>query len=134
MCILVERRGAVGNSLASKSYRKHLQSHNLEINGECAASTSIAQANEVEIENLDQTDDVAEVDSPDVSLSVANGTFQSLLQNNADAFVCKFYSKPGLPRNVVQDIVNDTQSFLSDGPFVSILEDKVLDALKSTEL
>ena len=56
-----------------------------------------------------------------------------ILKNQADAFVSKFYCKPGLPRSIVQDIINDTESFLSDGGFMNGLKQKVVNASNASQ-
>lgn len=46
--------------------------------------------------------------------------FENLLRNQCDTFVSKIYCKPGLPRNIVQEIINDTENFLSLDGFMDI--------------
>ncbi|XP_051158546.1 uncharacterized protein LOC127279929 [Leptopilina boulardi] len=58
-------------------------------------------------------------------------SFQDRLKNESDVFVSKFYSKAVLPRNVVQDLIDDTSNFLSHG-CTNILKQKVLTTLKSS--
>ena len=67
----------------------------------------------------------------DQDVSFSPQSFQSSLKKQADAFVCKYYGKPSLPRNIVQNLVDDIQLFLSDGSAMNTLKETVMSALGS---
>lgn len=89
------------------------------------------------IENVSVSGDVdsnANCDSMNDDLeSFAASDLESFLAHQADAFVCKYYSKPSFPRNIVQDIINDTDDFLNNGSAMHLLKDKVMDALNTSQ-
>ncbi|KAK3909843.1 Formamidopyrimidine-DNA glycosylase [Frankliniella fusca] len=124
---------------SGKAFVRHVKSHvNVgDIQGDCDSNIGC----HVVISECDtsgtcsdvDTDVVTVTEDSDVPLSVKDGSFQDALQSQSDAFVCKYYSKPSLPRNVVQNIVDDVQDLLSNGVFMNILRDKVMQALQSCQ-
>lgn len=111
------------------SYRKHLFMQHCIPNHFQSQSTgiqfesNISNAPPVEIPRLDDI----EIDTrDDFDLSEFNNT----LRRNATIFVAKLYSKPGLPRNHVDDVIKDITSFLSD----TFAPDKIIKILKLAPL
>jgi len=67
-------------------------------------------------------------------LSVSNSSFGDFVRHNAAVFVSKFYGKPSLPRNVVQEIIDETQNLIIQGSVVmDMLKTKVMRTLTSVE-
>jgi len=74
-----------------------------------------------------------EADIEDCHLSMSDGSFENFVKEQGDIFVSKFYAKPSLPRNIVQNIIDETHSFISGGVIMNTLKTKVLDALRNSQ-
>jgi len=70
----------------------------------------------------DQADEVTSVDTPD---------FFTSLKVNADVLVAKWYNKPGIPRNLVNCLIEDVTRFMDSGA-VTILKNDVLTVLEES--
>lgn len=124
---------------SGKAFLRHVRSHvNLgDVQSDCdpniVCQVVVSECDTSDTRSGIDTDLVTVTEDSDVPLSVNDGSFQDALQSQCDAFVCKYYSKASLPRNIVQNIVDDVQDLLSNGVFMNTLRDKVMQALQSSQ-
>lgn len=113
------------------SYRKHLRNKHAVLNRFNEACNAPRQTDLLNISSdTNETSHLDFVSEEEIFHSISSPDFNTSLKEHADRLVSKIYIKPGLPRNQVDSVIEDFSSFLG-GSFLTILKEKVLDALKT---
>ncbi|XP_011859686.1 PREDICTED: uncharacterized protein LOC105557127, partial [Vollenhovia emeryi] len=99
------------------------------------ASTNVIQHIQIDLAdhsyvNEIHADTVSESSETELLDTTSPSDFHDLVKEHTNILVAKIYSKSGLPRNQVDSVIKDFSCFLG-GSFLTILKEKVIDALKN---
>lgn len=102
------------------SFRKHLKTHNIPCNDALVTIEPQEPIVNSELNNIS-------VDSSELTVE----TFNEVVTEGAVQLISKWYNEAGIPRNKVQDLINDIK--LINLNSIHILQNEVLNNLKTNE-
>ena len=114
-----------------RCFKRHLKSTHNFLNDFVSSPNQPTSGLESECEvDADSHDSAPKISNEPQTCNISLEDFKASLQVQAEAFVSKLYSKPNLPRNHVQHIIDDTDVFLGGG-YLNILKENCLQSLPS---
>ncbi|XP_011858483.1 PREDICTED: uncharacterized protein LOC105556038 [Vollenhovia emeryi] len=114
------------------SFRKHL-SKNHDMPNRFDNSNNVIQIDSVDSYDQTHTETFFETNvlhETELFDNISPSDFYTMLEKHANILISQINTKPGLPRNQVESIIENICSFLS-GSFLNILEQKVLNTLST---
>lgn len=105
-------------SVKQNTRQRHIEYNNIEIVNEC-----------IDQDNTNKSDILSVESSTNNYLSAITPTeFESIIKDRSDVFVAKLYNRHSIPRNHLQNIIDDITNLFASG-HISILKETVISHL-----